>query len=143
MSLPSPRPGLVICYSFLWSAEARAGATEGRKDRPAVIVVATRKVGDEVRVIVAPITHSPPDDPATSVKIPPDVAASLGLDGQRQWVRLDELNRFSWPGFDLRPVPGRPGVYHFGMLPRGLYERVRGGILALQKARALTPVARD
>ena len=41
MTLPVPLPGLVIRYSFLWSREARAGATEGRKDRPCAIVVAT------------------------------------------------------------------------------------------------------
>lgn len=40
MSLPAPQPGLVICYSFLWSHEHRRGQEEGRKDRPCVIVLA-------------------------------------------------------------------------------------------------------
>ena len=34
MSLPVPRPGLVIRYSFLWSREQASGATEGAKDGP-------------------------------------------------------------------------------------------------------------
>ncbi len=34
MNLPVPKPGLVIRYSFLWSNEHAAGATEGIKDRP-------------------------------------------------------------------------------------------------------------
>jgi hypothetical protein len=29
MSLPVPKPGLVIRYSFLWSSEHGEGATEG------------------------------------------------------------------------------------------------------------------
>lgn len=144
MSLPVPRAGLVIRYTFLWSHEARKGATEGRKDRPAAIVVATREDADgDVRVIVAPITHEPPKDVGASIEIPPDVGAALGLDGQPQWIRLDELNRFAWPGFDLRPIPGRPGSYEYGMLPKELYDRLKAGILERQRARTAILIPRD
>jgi hypothetical protein len=45
----------------------------------------------------------------------------LGLDDAASWIVLDELNSFVWPGFDLRPVPGRPGEYAYGHLtPRFL-----------------------
>jgi hypothetical protein len=37
MSLVEPKPGLVICYSYLWSHEAAKGREEGVKDRPCVI----------------------------------------------------------------------------------------------------------
>jgi hypothetical protein len=37
MSLPAPKPGLVIRYSFLWSNEEAKGATDGAKDRPCAI----------------------------------------------------------------------------------------------------------
>ena len=40
MSLPDPKPGLVIRYSFLWSHERDRGAIEGSKDRPCAIVLA-------------------------------------------------------------------------------------------------------
>ncbi|MBF0334368.1 MAG: growth inhibitor PemK [Alphaproteobacteria bacterium] len=134
MSLPAPRAGLVIRYSFLWSHESRAGAIEGRKDRPAAIVIATRKAeSGDLRVVVAPITHEPPDDPAASIEVPRDVARALGFDGERQWIRLDELNRFAWPGFDLRPIPGRSGAFEYGMMPRSLYDQVKSGILERQK----------
>ena len=144
MSLLVPRPGLVIRYAFLWSHEAGAGADEAAKDRPCAIVVAARRdpTGD-IRTIVAPITHMPPSDPATSLPIPPEVCHMLGLDGDRQWLRFDELNRFAWPGYDLRPVPGKPGTYDYGMLPRSLFERLRQGILQLQKTRRVTAVQRD
>lgn len=137
MAFPIPVPGLVVRYGFLWSHEARRGRVEAAKDRPVAIVSAARNEPDgEIRTIVAPITHEPPDDPAASIEIPGDVAASLGLDGQRHWLRLDELNRFEWPGFDLRPIPGKPGVFAYGRLPQALFEKLRGGILARQNARA-------
>lgn len=144
MSFPDPRPGLVIRYAFLWSHERDRGAEEAAKDRPCAIVVATRRdENGDIRVIVAPITHLPPNDPDASIEIPADVCRGLGLDGDRHWLRLDELNRFAWPGFDLRAVPGRPGRYEYGMLPHDLFERLRRGILERQKARAVTAVLRD
>ena len=136
MTFPAPRPGLVIRYSFLWSNERDAGAEEGSKDRPCAIVVAARRdEHSDIRVLVAPITHAPPDDPRDSLEIPSDVAKALGLDGERHWLRLDELNRFSWPGYDLRPLPGKNAKYDYGMSPKPLYEARRSGILERQRAR--------
>lgn len=34
-------------------------------------------------------------------------ARRIGLDGAPQWIGLTDLNRFTWPGPDLRPLPGR------------------------------------
>lgn len=144
MSLPVPRPGLVIRYSFLWSSEQAAGAREGANDRPCAIVVAARRdPNGEIQTIVAPITHQPPDDPAASIEIPAATCRALGLDDGRHWLRIDELNRFAWPGFDLRPVPGQPRRYDYGMLPPGLFQRLRNGILARQKAKIGRIVSRD
>ncbi|WP_448192254.1 growth inhibitor PemK [Azospirillum sp. sgz301742] len=134
----------MIRYAFLWSHEARQGASEGRKDRPAAIVVATRKGADgEIRVIVAPITHEPPNESDASIEIPASDAAALGLDGERHWIRLDELNRFVWPGFDLRPIPGTSGGYDYGMMPESLYKRMKAGILERQRARSPKVLDRD
>ena len=144
MSLPIPKPGLVIRYGFLWSNEEEEGATEGSKDRPCAIVVATRRdPNGDIDTIVAPITHQPPEDPTASVEIPSATCKSLGLDSGRHWLRLDELNRFTWPGYDLRPIPGQSGRYDYGMLPRGLFQQLRNGILARQKARAGRIISRD
>ena len=138
MSFPAPRPGLVIRYSFLWSQEADAGADEAAKERPcAIVVAAPRDQNGDIRAIVAPITHSPPDDPLDSIEIPPDVCRLLNFDSGRHWLRLDELNRFAWPGHDLRPIPQRPGQYAYGVLPPGLFEALRRGILTRQKAKQL------
>ena len=144
MSLPLPRPGLVIRYRFLWSSEKDAGAEEGAKDRPCAIVVAARRTGTgEIDTIVAAITHSPPADPSASLPIPAAVCKSLGLDSGRHWLRFDELNRFAWPGFDLRPIPGSANRYAYGMLPPGLFQQLREGILARQKRSARRIVRRD
>lgn len=144
MSFPAPRPGLVIRYSFLWSHEQGAGADEAAKDRPCAIVVAapTSETG-AIRTIVAPITHRPPDEPLDSIEIPASVCSRLGLDAGRHWLRLDELNRFVWPGFDLRPIPGRAGQFAYGMLPSGLFEQLRQGILSRQQARRGRLQSRD
>lgn len=130
MALPSPQPGLVISYSFLWHEEHRKGRDEGAKNRPCVIVMAThRPTDDETIVRVAPITHSPPDDPAMALELPPLVKRHLGLDDQRSWVMLDEMNVFAWPGFDLRPIGRGTDQFDHGFLPPRLFadlvDRVR------------------
>jgi hypothetical protein len=95
VSLPEPKPGLVIRYSFLWSHERDKGAVEGSKDRPCAIVLAMRRVENGlVQVVVAPITHSPPPDEDASVEIPAPTSLGLGLDDRRHWLRCEELNRF-------------------------------------------------
>src|SRR5690348_7222260 len=101
---------MVVRYSFLWSNEARAGETEGRKDRPCVIVTAVRRDSDgRFRVRVLPMTHRP-SAPDRSIAIAPNVQRHLGLDADASWIVLDEVNEFVWPGVDLRPVSRlRPG----------------------------------
>lgn len=144
MKLPQPRPGLVIRYGFLWSPEAHRGATEASKDRPCAIIVSFQRYEEgDARVLVAPITHSPPADASASIPIPPAICRQLGLDSQAQWLRFDELNSFSWPGFDLRPIPGRDTM-EYGLLPEHLFQQLRTGILKRQRAgQSKRPVERD
>jgi hypothetical protein len=143
MNLPAPKPGLVIRYSFLWSHEADAGADEGSKDRPCAIVVAAKLLDGEIRTIVAPITHLEPDDPDAALELPAAVSRALKLDGGRHWLKLDELNRFAWPGYDLRQIPGREGEYAYGMLPQAIFEALRAKIIARDKARKSRTLKRD
>ncbi|ESQ93592.1 hypothetical protein ABAC460_00555 [Asticcacaulis sp. AC460] len=144
MTFPIPKPGLVIRYGFLWSHEKDAGADEAAKDRPCAIVVAVPKSEDNgIDVVVAAITHASPADPADSIELPPAVCRSLGLDSERHWIRLEELNRFAWPGFDLRPIPGTTARYEYGMLPKPLYEALRQAILDRQKSKAVRVQRRD
>jgi hypothetical protein len=142
MTYPAPLPGMVIRYSFLWSREATQGATEGRKDRPCAIVVAVpRDALGDTRVAVVPITHAAPLEQDASIPLPAAVSTALGLDADAAWVRLDELNVFSWPGYDLRPIPGTNRI-DYGALPKPLFEQIRRGVIALNSARRSKQVER-
>ncbi len=124
MPLPDPQLGLVISYAYLWRHEHHAGNSEGRKDRPCVIVLAVDRGAEGTKVTVVPVTHTPPRDVALAVELPAAVKRHLGLDDQRSWVMLDEGNRFVWPGFDLRLVPRSNGRYDYGFLPPRLFAAI-------------------
>jgi hypothetical protein len=53
------------------------------------------------------------------------------------------LNRFSWPGYDLWPIPGKAAKYDYGMLPRALFEALRQGLIDRQRARRSRTQDRD
>ena len=132
MTLPAPEPGLVIRYADLWLREQRQGREEGVKDRPCAVVVALADDEGDTRVIVLPVTHRAPTDPATAVEIPRETKRRLGLDAERSWIVLSEGNEFIWPGPDLRPRPGGDlSTVAYGFLPPRLFEIVRRRFLAL------------
>jgi hypothetical protein len=135
VALPKPVPGLVIRYSYLWRSEHLQGREEGVKDRPcAIVLVVTDDNGDPV-VTVLPVTHSPPDGRDAAIEIPLLTKQRLGLDAEQSWIMLTEANRFLWPGPDLRPsLPGDLASVAYGLLPKGLYEQVRRGLIAAIKA---------
>jgi hypothetical protein len=140
MALPEPAPGLVICYSYLWHDEHKAGVEEGRKDRPCAIVVARIDADGDTALWVAPITHSKPDDPY-AVLLTPTVKLRLGLDEQPSWIVTDELNQFIWPGPDLRPIArDRRDTFAWGFLPVDVFAAVKRGVIA--NARRLRTVLR-
>lgn len=127
MRKPAPAPGLVVRYDYLWRDEAIAGRREGAKDRPCAVVVArVAESGDEF-VLLAAITHSPPNDPDAAIEIPPRVKQHLGLDDARSWIVTSELNSVAWvdPGI----VPATRTRWDYGFLPpklvAALIERVR------------------
>lgn len=130
MSLPAPHPGLVIRYACLRKREYEAGREEGRKDRPCAIVMAVTDDEGESTVLVLPITHAPPPEAADAVEIPRVTKQRLGLDGERSWIVVTEVNEFIWPGPDLRPVPGGDGSIAYGTLPPRLFDAVRDRFLA-------------
>ena len=144
MAIPEPESGLVISYSYLWRQEAEAGLAEGRKNRPCAIVLITQRdeAGTPV-VTVAPITHSPPQDLSATVEIPLAVKHYLGLDSERSWIVLDDFNIFTWPGFDLAPVPGTKGKYEYGLLPPGLFRTIIGKFAELRRQGRTIQTSRD
>jgi len=141
MPIPTPEPGLVISYAYVWDHEARGGQEEGRKDRPCVIALAVERRQDgETLVTVLPVTHRPPENPAAAVEIPRAVKQQLGLDDSRSWVMVSEGDQFVWPGYDLRKVPSTDR-YHYGFLPPRFFKEILAAFWAWHKAHRikLTP----
>ena len=134
MPLPTPEPGLVISYAYVWDQEAREGQEEGRKDRPCVVALtAERQSDDETLVTVLPVTHLPPKDPAAAIEIPRAIKQHLGLDDARSWIVVSEGDRFVWPGYDLRKTVGNDR-YDYGYLPPRYFRDVLAAFLAWHRA---------
>jgi hypothetical protein len=124
MPIPTPEAGLVISYAYLWHHEHLAGADEGRKDRPVVVVLTRQQQdGTSIEVTVLPITHRSPDNAEWAVEIPLPIKRHLGLDEARSWIVVAEGNDFLWPGYDLRKVPGTERYDH-GFLPPRFFIQV-------------------
>jgi hypothetical protein len=144
---PEPEAGLVISYSYLWKEEEERGQVEGRKDRPCAIILAIDHPDSTARglkqVAVAPITHSPPHDPNVAVEIPLRVKQHLGLDSERSWVILDEVNVFAWPGFDLRPIRRGESRIDYGLLPPKFFELLIAKFTALRAQGDVASSSRD
>ena len=92
MSFEQLQTGAVLRYAYLWARQAKAGETEGRKDRPvAVGVRIARKSGD--LILFFPVTSKEPEASRFAVEIPPIEKRRAGLDADmRLWLILDEYN---------------------------------------------------
>jgi hypothetical protein len=141
--LPIPEPGLVIRYAYLWFSDFEQGQEEGDKDRPCAIVLTAVNEADQTVVAVLPVTHTPPRHEDDAVELPLVAKRRLGLDDARSWVDVTELNRFVWPGPDLRPVPpADAGRFDYGLLPPGLYRQIRERFLAAARVQRVQQTPR-
>jgi hypothetical protein len=140
MTIPAPEAGLVVHYAYLWHRERQAGTEEGRKDRPVLVLLVERSADGTTGVVVLPITHSAPADPASAVEIPPPVKHHLGLDVARSWIVVAEGNELVWPGYDLRTIP-HTERYDYGFLPPRLFKQTLDAFANWSKThgRVLTP----
>ncbi len=135
---------MVIRFSYLWKREADAGREEGVKDRPCAVVLAVEGREGHLRVIVLPITHSPPQPPDEGIELPQPTKTRLGLDGERSWVIVSEGNNFTWPGPDLRFLPGQGlETAAYGFLPPLVFRAVRDKFLARYQERRTNLTQRD
>ena len=131
MPLPIPEAGLVISYGYLWRSEYEQGRESGTKDRPCAIVLTARDQDGDIVVTVVPVTHSPPLDANDAVEIPAPTRRRLGLDDAPSWIVVSEVNRFVWPGPDLRPIArGAPDRFDYGVLPPALFRQIKERLAA-------------
>ena len=122
---------------------SKRGQEEGLKDRPCALVLSSRDEGGDTIVAVVPVTHSPPERPEEAVEIPAVTKRRLGLDEARSWIVVSEINRFVWPGPDLRPVSrAEPERLEYGFLPPALFRQVLERFEACAAARRLRAVPR-
>jgi hypothetical protein len=136
-----PEIGLVIRHAYLWWNEARKGRQEGAKDRPCMIVHMRQNEHGETEVYIAPITHTPPEIPEKAIAMPQATKARLGLDDEKSWIITTEVNRFIWPGPDIRMVPG--GAPAYGLLPAAMTRDVIRHIKENARDRSLLITGRD
>lgn len=132
MSLPEPKPGLVVRYDYLWTHEAARGQEQG-KDRPACLVAATDSATNPRYVVLLPITHTPPSGDTVGIEIPMRVKQSIGLDDAPSWVIVSDHNIDEWPNGGLSPVPGKTGAFAYGFIPPGLFAQIKAGFIELAR----------
>jgi hypothetical protein len=78
------------------------------------------------------------------IEIPAPVKRHLRLDKSPSWVMTNELNKFVWPGHDLRPIDRENNdTFAWGFLPVELFDAVKRSILAHQGRKALKQTPRD
>jgi hypothetical protein len=140
MALDPPLPGQVIRYAYLWWNEARLGHEHGAKDRPCGIVLTRVTQQGNTIAYVLPITRAPPRQEEDGVEIPASTKRRLGLDSERSWIITTELNRFAWPGPDIRPTPS--GRYVYGYLPEKLMRLVLAQVKKHAEQKQLRAVPR-
>jgi hypothetical protein len=129
----SPEAGLVISYAYLWRSEFAQGQEEGHKDRPCLIIGVDREADGFFRVLVLPITHTPPAQFNPAQEIPETIKRHVRLDEGRCWIVLSESNEFHWPGPDLRHgAPGNSVVYE--RVPPRFFEKTRRRFIDLARA---------
>ncbi|MGO9237983.1 MAG: hypothetical protein ACLP4V_29290, partial [Methylocella sp.] len=126
-----------------WRSEESEGREEGAKDRPCAVVMTAKRASGATVVTVAPITHSPPQHSENALEIPLITKKRLGLDDARSWVIVNEVNRFVWPGPDLRPISRHePDRFAYGFFPPSFYDQLAQRIAACAKDQKLKIVYR-
>ena len=92
MSYDTIQTATVIRYPYLWAREARAGETEGRKERPVAVGVRLPRPDGDL-VLFFPISTKQPVASRFSAEIPAIEKRRAGLDTDlRLWIILDEFN---------------------------------------------------
>ena len=120
----------------------RAPRRAASKDRPCAVVLAVAR-GRRLRRGRRRANHVERARAADGVELPAKTRRRVGLQDAPCWVVLTEVNRFAWPGPDLRPVETAAGPsWSYGLLPARLFERARDGIVARARARTLRAVPR-
>ncbi len=141
MSVPEPKPGLVVRYDYLWTHEAARGQDQG-KDRPACLVAASDNPLRPRYVVLLPITHTPPSGDTVGIEIPAKVRQAIGLDDAPSWVIVSEHTIDEWPNGGLSPVSGKGRAFAYGFIPPGLFATIKAEFVSLARHKKSGAVCR-
>ena len=107
-------------------------------------MLAAKKENDETAVIAAPITPTPQPPGSGAIPLPPETQRRLGLDEPPCWIGTREVNRFIWPGPDLRPIRKEDRIdWMYWLLPLGLRKEIQREFQLILDERRLKTVNRD
>jgi hypothetical protein len=133
---------------FVWVGADRQPPPDAGKARPCLIVDLEEVVepgagGRRVmRVTYLPISHVAPRAGEQAIAVPPRVAQHLGLSAETSWLYMSYAVEDDWP-FDLAPLPGRDGVFAYGLVPPRLFAAVAEAFAAILAKRPGTLHRRD
>ena len=140
----SPRPGDVIRYAYLWTNERDANREEASKDRPSAVVLTVRDDAGDPSIFVVPIIPRRPERAKDGEELAAATRKRLNLQDAPCWVLVSDVNRFIWPGPDLRPVERPAGAfYRHGALPADQFRRIRDAVLQRARTHRLGVVPRS
>ncbi|MBI4920120.1 MAG: growth inhibitor PemK [Devosia nanyangense] len=126
MALPTPEPGLVVNYGFVWAGDGRPTPPDTGKDRPCLIVDVLDSAGPpgrtERQVTYLPISHTSPRTDERAHLIPPRVAEHLGLTAERSYLYTSYACEDDWP-MDLSKIPGTDR-FDYGFVPPAFFAAV-------------------
>ena len=131
MRAPNPFPGLVVGYSYLWHQDYKL--ERDFSENPAtygVILSVREELGDKI-VLVAALTDLQPRN-TEGVALPDATRERLGLPSAQYWIITSEVNRFIWPGPDLRSADS-VSKNELNVLPPILFESIKSSIHTLSK----------
>lgn len=117
-----PAAGHILRYVYLFKQEQSQGRDEGVKERFVVVVGV-----EEARYLVAAITTKG-EGCKNNIVIPDEIARTAGL-APGSAITVSEFNRFTWPGYDIRPLMKQPG-YIAGRLPPRFTAKIIDAIAA-------------
>jgi hypothetical protein len=135
MANEPPPQGAVILYPYLWASERDTGETEGRKPRPACLILRVRDPDQAIHhLFLLAITSQPPRRTQTAIEIPDTERRRGGvMRYPRAWVIVSEFNydvaERSWYYDPRTPALGRFSA----PFVREVAKALRAGI---QKSRA-------
>jgi hypothetical protein len=94
MAIEPPPQGSVILYPYLWVRQRDAAETEGRKTRPACLVLRMRDQKRELHhLAVLAVSSQPPGSDQAAVEVPDTERRRAGLSRYpRAWVVVSEYN---------------------------------------------------